>query len=319
MTKQLFYISLSILHISAVSQTIFYQYEAKGIPGAYSISSIILSKKLNNSVMYYNVKEYGNGKLISENFYEPSNIIKGKFNTYKFESKTLKDDFFVRAKYEDGKIISFNQVKKLDDTLTMDVGGSINFVKVIPSFNGETSKNKFKDWIADIKQFDLDRGEMSPPYINSPDNHENPLATSTLKTQGKFSYEAANLVDDNPLTAWVEGKEDYGIGESFTITKNYVSGISILNGHQANQTSFTNNSKVKKFALYINGNLSAYLELEDKMDLQKFNSSEFTSLFDEFVTNESESTKKFNLKFEIVDVFQGLKYKDTCISELSDF
>lgn len=86
-----------------------------------------------------------------------------------------------------------------------------------------------------------------------------------------------------------------------------------------NQTSFNNNSKVKKFALYINGNLSAYLELEDKMDFQKFNSSEFTSLFDEFITNESESPKKFNLKFEIVDVFQGLKYKDTCISELSDF
>ena len=38
-------------------------------------------------------------------------------------------------------------------------------------------------------------------------------ASSTLPPQGKANYSLNNISDFDPMTAWVEGKPDYGIGE----------------------------------------------------------------------------------------------------------
>ncbi|MBK6836669.1 MAG: hypothetical protein IPG89_21395 [Bacteroidetes bacterium] len=307
------------------AQTTFYQSELQGLDGYYSVGSIITSKKMGEKKMYYNLKENQKEKLTKETFYEATKIIKGEFNTFKFESTGLTDDFFLREIYNGNQLSGFVQVENLNDTIPMDMGGPLggsnNFVKIIPTFTPKTQKAKFKDWNAAIQKYNIENPSSSSlPYINSEEGFENASASSTLSPQGKYSYNAQNLIDDSPLTAWVEGKDDYGIGESIEITKNYVSGISIYNGHQASQSSFINNSRVKSLTMLINGVEACKLELEDKMDFQKFDTKEFLTLFDAYVTPELEAEqKKIKIKFVITDIYKGLKFKDTCITEISDF
>lgn len=131
---------------------------------------------------------------------------------------------------------------------------------------------------------------------------ENAYASSTLRPQGRYNYNAKNLKDYDPNTAWVEGKSDYGIGEYFEV--DYLSAsvnTLIYNGYQRSYTSWKNNSRVKKFKIYGDKNPICYLVLSDKMGGQSFKIPE----------NNYEI-----FRFEIVSVYEGDKWKDVAISEI---
>jgi hypothetical protein len=133
-------------------------------------------------------------------------------------------------------------------------------------------------------------------------------ASSTLAQQGKYKYTANNILDDNPTTAWVEGNVDYGIGE-FLEFKEWVpmgtGEISMLNGYQSSKTAWENNSRVKKFKISINGKDVCILELGDVMGVQTFN----------LPANALKTLEGGGiLRFTILEVYPGLKYKDTAIS-----
>ena len=140
------------------------------------------------------------------------------------------------------------------------------------------------------------------------DGAENVKASSTLAQQGKYKYLASNILDDDPTTAWVEGNADYGIGE-FLEFKDWVpmgnGEISILNGYQSSKTDWENNSRVKKFKISINGKDMCILELGDVMGVQTFN----------LPVNALKTLGGGGiLRFTILEVYPGLKYKDTAIS-----
>ena len=61
-------------------------------------------------------------------------------------------------------------------------------------------------------------------------------ASSTLTSQGTKSYGVKNLNDSDPLSAWVEGKTDYGIGQSFEIKAVDVN--TIYNGYQSSPANW---------------------------------------------------------------------------------
>ena len=65
-------------------------------------------------------------------------------------------------------------------------------------------------------------------------------ASSTLKGQGSKNYSIKNLIDDNPMTAWVEGVTGYGIGEWFEIKGK---ANIIYNGYQSSPTNWKNNQE----------------------------------------------------------------------------
>jgi len=130
-------------------------------------------------------------------------------------------------------------------------------------------------------------------------------ASSTLKDQGGKTYGVNNLADDNPMTAWVEGKPGYGIGESFTVKAPRVN--SIFNGYQATPAAWKNNSRVKKFKVYANGKPLCFLLLKDEMGEQ---------VFDLPVSSTDE--KDITFKFEIADVYKGLKWDDVAISHIDN-
>ncbi len=130
-------------------------------------------------------------------------------------------------------------------------------------------------------------------------------ASSTLAPQGSKSYGVKNLSDDNPMSAWVEGKADYGIGTYFEIS---TPGVNVIyNGYQSSVKSWLDNSRVKKFKVYKDGEPLCFLELTDEMGAQHFELPGH---------NHMDLSDPSIFRFEIVEVYPGLKWKDVAISEI---
>ncbi len=130
-------------------------------------------------------------------------------------------------------------------------------------------------------------------------------ASSTLAPQGNKNYSIRNLNDNDPRTAWVEGKPDYGIGEYFEVRSVDVN--CIYNGYQSSVESWKNNSRVKKFKVYKNSKPICFLMLVDEMGYQIFTLP---------------GGKNYNydqppvFRFEIMDIYPGLKWSDVAISHV---
>ncbi len=93
-------------------------------------------------------------------------------------------------------------------------------------------------------------------------------ASSTLAGQGTKSYGIKNVSDQNPMSAWVEVKSDYGIGESFEVKS---PGVNVMyNGYQSSPANWKNNYRVKKFKVYKDNKPVCYLILTDEMGAQRF-------------------------------------------------
>lgn len=155
-------------------------------------------------------------------------------------------------------------------------------------------------------------------------------ASSTLCPQEKNNYGVKNLTDSKQTTAWVEGKEDYGIGEFIEFKMKYDVSDSmscfgcvyhffgkcyIQNGYCKSDMIWRANSRVKRFKLYYNDTAICFIDLMDTQRPQIINITKY------FVQQHNESQNdRINikngdiLKFEIVDVYKGEKYKDTAIS-----
>ncbi len=137
-------------------------------------------------------------------------------------------------------------------------------------------------------------------------------ASSFLPAQGKFSYEPAKAHDFDMKTAWVEGKKDYGIGQfieySFPPKSPRVNRVIIYNGFQLNRKTWEDNSRVKIFKLYVNGSLHSFLSLKDVTGPQVF------AIGPQGSDREGVSLK---LRFEIAEVYEGKRWKDTAVSEIN--
>lgn len=121
--------------------------------------------------------------------------------------------------------------------------------------------------------------------------------------------------DFNVSTAWIEGKKDYGIGEfleyafDMTAVNEHHLGINkiiLANGYKKTKKTWEENSRVKKLKMYVDDAPVAILELLDSFEFQ-------TIAIDAILLPQKKAMK---IKFEIVEVYPGTKYKDTAISEL---
>ncbi|NME71748.1 NADase-type glycan-binding domain-containing protein [Flammeovirga aprica] len=139
-------------------------------------------------------------------------------------------------------------------------------------------------------------------------------ASSFLQSQGKNNYTPENAHDLNFKSAWVEGKEGYGIGEyllyTFEANSPRINEIIVANGYVKTQSAWENNSRVKKLKLYINDKPYSILNLSDKRAKQFFRIGPIGKF-------EGENAEKdWTLKFEILEVYEGNKYDDVAISEI---
>jgi len=138
-------------------------------------------------------------------------------------------------------------------------------------------------------------------------------ATSTLAPYNGINYNAENLGSASRGAAWCEGAGGYGIGESVSVDKTIttVSGadidyttLCIVNGYAKSRELWKDNSRVKTLKMYLNGEPYAYISLVDIIKPQYF------ALYD--IKVKSGETTRF--RFEIVEVYEGEKYEDTCLT-----
>ena len=160
----------------------------------------------------------------------------------------------------------------------------------------------------------VDWGEVKATQsglVDGPGFFDNPCAqgvspehvSSSLKSQGSHNYKMQNLSDDDPQTAWVEGVLGYGIGEWFEVQAITVNVI--YNGYQSSPSKWENNSRVKRFKVYHDGEPLCFLDLTDEMGAQYFE-----------LPHRANWESKGNFRFEIVEVYKGKKWEDVCISHI---
>lgn len=90
---------------------------------------------------------------------------------------------------------------------------------------------------------------------------------------------------------------------------NTLTGLYIVNGYAKNEELFKANSRVKKLKLTLDGKEEYIIELEDTMNPQLI----------DIVYKQEPSFEVFNpieATFEILEVYPGEKYEDTCITSL---
>ena len=130
-------------------------------------------------------------------------------------------------------------------------------------------------------------------------------ASSTLM-QENYDYSANNLIDQNNSTAWSDGIDGDGIGETLTFVfeqESSINEINILNGYCKSEDLYYKNSRIKKVTLIFDDG-------EEQIDIEDiYNQSQSFKL-----ANQHQSKQ---MVLRIDEVYTGNKYSDTCVSEIS--
>ncbi|BDC99576.1 NADase-type glycan-binding domain-containing protein [Persicobacter psychrovividus] len=143
--------------------------------------------------------------------------------------------------------------------------------------------------------------------------------SSFLKSQSEINYEPSNAHDLNYKNAWVEGVDGYGVGEyleyTFDATSPRINKIIVVNGYVKSEMAWENNSRVKKLKVYLDDEPYAILNLQDVRGEQTFAVDPIGNSGRED-WGALEKKPDWKLKFEIMEVYKGLKYDDVAISEI---
>ncbi|WPB80233.1 hypothetical protein KYC5002_13960 [Archangium violaceum] len=147
---------------------------------------------------------------------------------------------------------------------------------------------------------------------------EQASATSFLKSNwNKYeeNYHPSYVLDDDPKTAWVEGTEGDGIGESLTIPVSALKSarairLVIFNGYQKSKALLNANSAPRQLTVTVRGpggqeSAKTQLTLERKLGPQSFDIPVTGAVADVVLIIDS--------------VHPGSKYKDTCVSDVQVF
>jgi rhodanese-related sulfurtransferase len=172
-----------------------------------------------------------------------------------------------------------------------------------------TQKERYYDWLPEKPKDGKDNPE-GWVLGECREGTSNTKASSYLASQGISNYKAENLSDDDPTTAWVEGKTDYGIGEFVEFMAFPYASWCILNGYQKDKITWENNSRVRKLRVFIESKPTFEVLLEDKMGIQIF------QLPDNIKIDPDKISTGTKIKIMILDVYEGKKFKDVAISEI---
>ncbi|MCB1216649.1 hypothetical protein KDL44_04615 [bacterium] len=146
-------------------------------------------------------------------------------------------------------------------------------------------------------------------------------ASSSLAASGGLSYGAEQAWDYDTATAWVEGVDGDGMGQSLSYAfrthagenpdgapyqQQYVNGLEIITGYSKSAALHAANGAVLQLKLSINGQAVCFVDLQDSMDIQE------VTFEPVYLGGEKDPV----LTLEISGVRKGGKYSDTAISEI---
>jgi len=204
-------------------------------------------------------------------------------------------------------------------------------------FKGDTLKNLLVHDCRGSGLHDLSssflKPEGTPPKINEDPDGGAPDDAEYVNWTCKYSM--GNISDGNPKTAWVEGVDGPGIGEVIVVPcLDLTKPVKIWAGYGKSAASYSSNNRPQKIRVviikaelygapqngYIYENLTIISEkvvsLEDKNNYQSLFVPEYEPESYFSVRFDSQTDYKYFLGIEILSVFPGSKYNDTCISEI---
>lgn len=165
-------------------------------------------------------------------------------------------------------------------------------------------------------------GELNSSYIKTDEIYLSDVSNANIasitasshlveyyESTGTLNHEAMNVIDGSYRTAWVENSPDYGIGEWLEIkfdSAHNMNGIEISNGYKKSSTLYEKNSRPRILKFTFSDGTSFNQTMEDR-----FEGSQTITFPSAVVTN--------SVKIEIMDIYQGSVYQDTCITEIRVF
>ena len=141
----------------------------------------------------------------------------------------------------------------------------------------------------------------------------NATASSTLEEEG-FDNRAYRILDGDIHTAWQEGAEGNGVGESFSVNLGdeivNLTGVAIYTGYLKDEAAFYKNGAPSSISMITEYGDRVTMDLYEYADSYERASSGFAFSFKEPFNLSGELT------FRIDDVRPGSEYNDTCVSEI---
>jgi Mg-chelatase subunit ChlD len=119
------------------------------------------------------------------------------------------------------------------------------------------------------------------------------------------AYKAENVLDGKSTTAWAEGVDGPGIGEwlKFGLDEpRKVKAVRIISGYPKTPQIFRNNNRVRTIKISFSDGKFQMNELKDVQESQR-------------ILIDRDAPTSY-IKLEIMDVYKGAKFDDTCIAEV---
>jgi hypothetical protein len=140
-------------------------------------------------------------------------------------------------------------------------------------------------------------------------------------------YCAASAMDNNPHTAWVEGAAGDGIGEAVMVKADITRPVRIWAGLGRSEKLYRANNRPRRVAVYalegIGGAAQSEFAFSDirvlgrrEVELRDVNGYQFLPL--PAGTIPPRENQHTFVAVEILSVYPGAKFKDTCISEINN-
>jgi len=161
-------------------------------------------------------------------------------------------------------------------------------------------------------------------------NKQNLLYTVKPKTISASSYLQnylpSKILDNDLKTAWVEGQDNDGIGETITFSfykKSKIYKIGIVPGYNKNKELFYKNNRVSQIEILFDGKLVKNVEIPDGYTSYQYFKDPLTyaNLYHSynsyyFIDIPINTPKVKEVTLKILGIYEGSEYRDTCISEV---
>ena len=168
--------------------------------------------------------------------------------------------------------------------------------------------------------------DNSGNLLLKPGEYTVPYATSSLPRDAYGFYGASNLDDDDIGTAWSEGVPGPGLGQWIAIaSKDSFTAVVVNNGYCKDLRGWENNNRVKQARIRVyaftrpeptsvrvgKNKVEYVVEFDDKYE------DAFWQVWDGITGISPKEYTSYLFILEILDVYRGKKYDDTCISNIS--
>ncbi|MBO5144296.1 MAG: VWA domain-containing protein [Lachnospiraceae bacterium] len=154
-------------------------------------------------------------------------------------------------------------------------------------------------------------GESESKFISQKPMKRERVSNSAIMeieaSSSRQGYPLENAFDSDDDTMWAEGVRGNGIGEYIRISldeAHELNGISIRNGNRNNSDDYEKYGRIKIIQVTFSDGSQRQFELDD-------------NYYEPCQVNFINPVRTDSLKIEILDVYEGTTYQDTCIAGIS--